>query len=1738
MALHVPVNGKFGKVITRLDDPERVRKDLESQRRITRLQQVREKSNHLAKKIREDVAAEKKRQIKNLEQLKQKELNAWREHVLVKKHQDYRTAIFQVGAAHRAAKEENERNEAMRQQKIDKIKNARKQAMKRSGKAVVELRATTGMNLNVEGRVTAGTQTPSLPLEDKENRICGGFEKGCFKDCTNMGKSTTNKKPSCGCPRPEEDSPSEDDASILPTECVDLRKSSPVILDVDIDETEARELHEKGGMEIGDRFMQTNRKFSHIVRTSPNSSPERAPESPRRRRFTQITDLVKRTGGTVRSEGIAEDEPRRSIPPSPTKSVPSSPRRVTVRAELAPPPAAPCMVKSSLGSPKKSVSAARQPQQLQKRTGVKTNPRPAKVIDAGIQKNPKCKTVPSKSTISEEPRQQESQQRIPPNPQVCPQKFPMQPFPYPPPTGPCINHYPQPYSMAYTMPFPMIPHPQFLPPPPPPPPPLPPMYAQPPLAPVAVPAVTAPPSLATASCGSTTTFTTSQEPRTTQSQSGRVQFYDHGNKYHRTYDAPTQSVHSTDKDSCQPNAMENARVENQLRELREQELDNLRKISETRGQKALEREQVRRDCAELTEKLDALTQQQPQLLPSDANFIASHRYADAAVRREQKMNEAMEEMLLRPTIITCPEVKDFSPPASAKAKSSRELGAINLGARPTQKDRLELGSSESCTEILLDYVDDQSNQLRSDLKSEGSNTLKCMKLRNLLDRIEQIRMQLLEELKAGEAKGSKSDQAQDMINSIRQERADILSERTRTLNERESNLHKKEELLEKRLRKFYKETKGRKTTGEEETTSKEDKPVEIIIKVRSDGTVKQYLPKGKSKFKANVISSEKDITSDTPREGPKQTDEETEKRPPALDQRQVSIDSNSTAYRSLPPVSYKSFNPGQNSAASSRSGTDSQPLHPTIVHYIQRLLGMSRQSIDNLCVSSSEVPTPPASIIDSSRNKSQAVESHGETLIDEQRLEQVQTFISENRSFINDLEDSLRMRQQAEKKQRVYDKETSSKAFDEIWNERLAHNQDESQTKSKETKPTDKVPHKEKEAKGSSLPRSTSSKKAPHLQGGNLPHPSIQFQEEQEKRIQKQKQPTKDPVINKSESEKAKKLQSVSTKSIGKLSTKSAQGVGVTQKTKSQGKKESSKQVERYERLAENCTQRIAELTDLITKVREEKQRLVEVTLTSNSDGERQSTEYYDLPNGQMQRQTTQSTQSRSRTVSDRSDTQTPSTSEALPLQKNKPTAASRDSGIADSRPLTAMGQVTGVDLEPISLPTSSTSNAQRQRTKAPPATIRRYSPQLDAEDLAHELSTIAEVETPGQSHIVPATPVPLPFPTFEQYAKEMNLDLTQFDANQSRKMELEFNDLVRAINERTGGSDYREFPSINAYLHNVTDTHDHRAFNEHPHHDQTTLAPDVLVRQLRLLDVHLKAFPNRREYLQKLLANEPPDQRQLIDSASLESSDSLNVEEELRQRNILKTSFRRASFSNMAHDVASSTRRESVAPNTNDLPNESGIDPLSGSTGSSDTEYCEQRRHPKTKERQKRPEADEIGSSTDVSLERPQRKSRMGGGARSHNDSRVQDASQIGRSLNLREFLTRELLKHRAYTGETSLESSDDSLKGHFLKSVLNSLSPTSSPYTPGIGVSCATGITNDRQKTSTPVGSFSMADKSRSMQSAGTQLFSGESRISLVHYPDGTPPVPYEQQQSTNESRQTSGQKVSGPHRRSPRK
>ncbi|XP_068157077.1 putative leucine-rich repeat-containing protein DDB_G0290503 [Drosophila tropicalis] len=1691
MALHVTVNGKFGsnckrRPISILDDPERVKKDLESERRIARIQQVREKSSNLARKIRQDVAAEKQKQLSKLEQIKQQELNTWRDHVLVKKHNDFRSSMFQVGAAHRAAKVETERMAAIQKEKEEKIRKCRQRANNQKQSTKSNLHRPTGgrdrEQLNVEGRATMGTQTP-LP-DDKENRLLAGRihcekQRSCKQlspECRSPKRKRDiccRERPKCPCISSEDDEESlgeisySSDSSLLAENPVDvvekprqppsknLQKNPTVILDVDIDSEEDVAITTKNkGMEINDRFMQSNRQFSYVVRSSPQTSPVRGSRPPR---FTQISDLVKRsetTGSAQVNPVVREELPVEEIPaPAPPRSPPKSPRRTldpqTTRSPIK-------LSGTGLGSPKRNSGATSQ--RSSKTNAGKNIPSTAKVIEPGVKRTSisgkRNSGIQPEGAVANAPGIHPPLPHAPPvatpnipTPVMHPTPFMGMPPPHPSQLQPFMVGYPPPYAMPYPIPVPMNPnYPQPV------------AYqpVQPPRPNPPVPTrVSAPPAThhttATQSSVSSTTIVMKQGQRQGSTlPSSRVQFYDHNNKYHRNYEAPAEAVQFNQHDPTQLNAMDHARIENQLRQLREQELDKLRKITDERGQKALEREQVRRDCAELTEKLDALTHQNPQLLPSDANFIPSHRYEDAAARRQDAMNEAMENMLLRPAIITCPEVASTTTTTKKSSKVNAEPLALNVGE--PSSGLTGVVSSESCCSLLLDYVDDQSKQLKSDLKATQSNSYKSQKLKNLLERIEKIRIQLIEELKAGEAPSTtrSGKTAQKVIEAIREERAHILNDKARTLDERESELQQKEAILEQRLRQFYKEQK--KSATEEKSGNSDGKPMEIIIKVKSDGTIKRYVPKHKGKIKAKEQpSKEKQLeTANLP--------------PPKSDQRQISIDSNSTSYRSLPTVNYTNIEPATSSAPSNKAA----PLHPVIAHYVKQLLGMTRNSVQDLGVSSSDVATPTPSIVNVSRNVSSGSNADN-TLVDNRRVERVQAFIEDNRSFVVELEDTLRNQQQ----QQQQDKETSQRAFDQIWQKHFESKQAESM------KMTSKQERQEERPSGSQ--QTTNKKKSVSL--------------------------VKEVVTNKT------KLQQTQTQQQQLVSNKL--------KSQSSSSQESAnRQMERYAQLTENCTQRIAELTDLITKVREEKQRLVEVTLTSASDGERHSTEYLELPPDQRIQtdQQQDNRQSRSRTVSNGSDG-SPLTSEALPLQKNKPTAISRDSGISDSRPITAMGQVNVGDAEPLSLG-SSTQNSYR-RGKAPPITIRRYSPQLNADDLAHELSTIAEVDMPTQSHLAAVTPTPVPFPSFDQYARELQLDLAHMDPNQSQRLEREFNELIQVINERLGPGDYREFPSINAYLHNVTTTRIHMETDA-----DVTLAPNELMKQLRLSNVTMQSFPNRREYMQQLLAGETSEQRELIDSASLDndSTDSFNIEAELRQRRILKSSFRREHN----QEVASSTRRESIPElNTIDpLPNESGIEPLS-----SDFERDLQSlgMHWPAAMRQRQRQAAALGHSTSTSNPSPEpppsRTVRGGAQNRSAKKSKedsidVQNASNLGRTLNLREFLTRELLKHRAHSGNSSVES-DDSLKSNFLRSVMDSLS--TSPHSPGMEHGTTT---IDRQKTSTPVGSFLSAhEKSKTKSNAesqqnhdNSQLFSGESGLSAVNYPDGTPPVPYERSKSAN--------------------
>ncbi|KAH8311041.1 hypothetical protein KR044_004011, partial [Drosophila immigrans] len=1740
-----------------LVDPERVRKDLEHQRRITRLQQVREKSNSLARHIRQEVAAEKSRQVQKLENVKQKELNLWRENVMAKKHQDYRTSVFQVGAAHRAALVEIEKTEQQKQLQSERMKKCRRLAVANRVKhtpANVQ-RVTGGKDLNVEGRATAGTQTPvERPTAGKENRL---HNSKCCKSSKCPGKTKQQDMNACALDEDEEHLSDCSWYEAQRAECVPsssnsgrrLQKTPPIILDVDIESEDSLDICTRDGIEINDRHMQTNRKFSRVVRSSPGSSPVRPVEKCiSRPRFTQISDLVRRSTLVIEP---AVEEPPTTTASSPTRSV----QRATTKSVTS---EAPASLPRRSTPPSAAPEAAVPPKQAppQKRSSLRSTAKqaaPAKVIDAGIKHRAALPQVepPRQLPVQEPPmeqpqqlQQQQQQQQMPmqqipmqPLPHYMPQPMTQLMPPHPVYAAPMMPGYP-PTMMPY--PCPMQPYPM-------------PMNC---VAPADLPtrcstAIVAPP------CTTATTTTTRSSASTSScygsrpkpgaaetNTTGRVQFYDHNNKYHRNYKAPEQAVQVNLPDATHLNAMDHARIETQLSQLREQELEKLRKVTEERGQKALQREQVRRDCAELTGKLDALTQQQPQLLPSDGNFVASHRYADLASRREQKMNEAMEQMLLRPAIVTCPEVRSsirHSPRKSCHHTKSNTPYAINVGNPPISNGD-DAVDSASCCSLLLDYVDDQSKQLRTELKGMHSKSVKSMKLRSLLQRIDKIRGQLLTELKAGDMSG---DNAQKVIDSIRQERANLNTDVALNLDERELALQKKEAILEQRLRQLYRQQQKLACQKERQQKDNDEGTHEIIIKVRSDGTVKQCVPKGKSQSKQSVkLNVEPNKPTSSSSTGCSTSSTEKRQTEVPLNQRQNSIDSNSTAYRELPPVNYENIRAAAATLAPAPTPATSQaePLNPIIAHYVQRLLTMSQTAINQLGVSSSDVTTPSDSIINQPGNRSSGA-NPDETLIDPLRVERVQAFIQENRSFIHELEDTLQREQEHQQLQ-----QTSDKVFDEIWMKRLASKRQIQQQKQLE-QPASSQPQPETD-------RTQGSQRGQTRRSVTIAPDAESSKNTARSLAQLISSQMKSKQMTISEAKTTSKTSEIQTqlKSQSGSQSQTAQKTQSTTTSKTQSQtinevssssdKSAARHVERYAKLTENCTQRIAELTELITKVRGEKNRLVEVTLTSASEAERHSTEYFDLPPLQQLGQQ----QHGSRTLSEGSDA-TQSNSEALPLQKHKPTGASLDSGISVSRPMTALGQQELPEGEPLSLGSSGQPSTHR-RGKAPPATIRRYSPQLAAEEMAHELSTITEIDTPAQSHIVAAQVEPIPFPSFEQYARELHVDVAQMDANQSMRMQHEFDELIKAIKEAGVRLDYREFPSIRAYLHETSSTQ-LRIRTERTSSEPQSSSMTVLqqMKEMRLSHVSIHEFPSRREYMQRLMAQLSPEERDLIDSASLDSSDSFNVEAELRQRRLLKASFRRVPASDVLEpDVASSTRRESVPPNASaTAPDESGIEHLSRSlheqapqqhrapsgeqNPSRQLSGMQHQRpvmqppsihhlgtlKPSMRQRERQLQSNSSHSNSSSESERQPRSTAVSfqrSGGDIFNEP-PQGVSQMGRSLNLRDFLTKELLKHgrdkRLFSGS---EGTDDSLKGQFLQSVIDSLSRSSSPPTPG-GLTHGTNATNDRQKTSTPVGSFTTGyEAGGTLHSSDSQLFSMDSHISAVHYADGTPPIPYDPQ------------------------
>ncbi|XP_055903572.1 formin-J isoform X2 [Eupeodes corollae] len=1243
------------------------------------------------------------------------------------------------------------------------------------------------------------------------------------------------------------------------------------------------------------------------------------------------------------------------------------------------------------------------------------------------------------------------------------------------------------------------------------------------------------------SSGNSRPFSTQTGSKTSSSRSTntRVQFFDYNNKFHKQYDQPTSAVEIHEpvtNTEAEMNAMELAALENKSRETKEIEINKLRQQSKERYQKAIEREQVRRGCEELTAKLDALTKQ-GQLLPSDNRQFAFHRIPQVTKEHETKLNNAVEGILKRPAIITCPLIDRPKPDIAIGAvhQPNTQIDGLNLESAFKQNINNSLNSSDSCGSILLGYVDDHSKQIAYDIqkfkKQHGeTDNAKAEKLQNLLNRINKLRENLIKELEqCSVVDVSDKNRVQNMMDSLtdlRKEHENILIHNSAkdSIEARENNLKKKEAVLEKKLREFYEmhkaaEKSNRLNTAQERTEELQNKSKEKDEQKESDevirpkktskktvepniqnyqasnensGTVGKQSKKSKKKerrdtnqiivneqkesstsdeeFEEDILGERKLVVGQDPvqiviKVKSRKTNKIPSKSPRKLStlihspvlkkpRRKLtsvrSIDSNSTSYQSLPSKIQTNADKILKNVPQILK-TESEVVSDEESEYSKKkstnlnpLMAHYVQRLLGMSRTSINALGVTSSDIETPSNSvinTTANLTAAETeRLASKRLKNVQKFIEDNYSFIGELEESIRQSNSTD---------SSLKNVELVWKETLK------ETKSKKEDPRLKEPLK------SSLKKSSKPKKP-------------EFQNE--------KQP----------------------------------------------------QVDKATQMTDNCTQRIAELTEMIMKVRREKQKILETTLSSTSENGRNSTEYLNLPERHNNSNESSSKILDSQLLKSADILHSKSPETGPRLEKDKITGMSRDSGISLSRPITVQETPESpIDDDLPQVQSSIESLSGQFKKPKPPISIARYSPQLPAEEIPHELSTIFEVDTPATSRLNTSLHAPSvqeqvlknndhrndqityrQFPTFEKYVRMNNLDMTQFDPEFSIQLEKEFNEFINFA--RVGkAAEYAEFASFTKYISNSS-------------HSESKEAAVELLASLKLANLSFKRFPTQKEYLAKIGVSDSD----LLDSRSFDNLESskklnsnsssesslLNIEKELQLRDIISKPFQQQPLQrDNGEKGSSSITGSSINVQSRQQADISGIRQftlISSDEKSTNLEEDLKKmglKWPSTMKK-KTIETQALSSSTSSNFEQsaftPKRKTfNFTQGSENSMQNKVQTAQDTttltedsGQKLNLREFLKKELLK-RTVTS-SSLSFSDDSVASSILRSILGSINSSGGQQQPNeVGVP-----TLDRHKTSTPMASQSISSNKVGSKSHGetssVQLFSGESRLSSVHF------------------------------------
>lgn len=1013
-----------------------------------------------------------------------------------------------------------------------------------------------------------------------------------------------------------------------------------------------------------------------------------------------------------------------------------------------------------------------------------------------------------------------------------------------------------------------------------------------------------------------------------------------------------------------------------------------------------------------------------------------------ALDRQSAMNKLVEDVLPAAKVqITCPRI--------VRSQSTIESDGLNVAdlerpARPTASRVHGPQSDDSCASIILGEIVNVPKSVQHEAQASKPPARDAINFVHVLDK------------ENGET-------------------AQLAAERKR-IEKRERDVKNKERKLEEKLLKMFQESQRSAAapgTSVRVQTDKclekdvrivqgetQDAPVQIIIQVNGGtkhitDTNSNANPSKPSKTKrvAPLRDTSSQVFPKTPLKPMI-----SENLPPA------DGSSTSTAYQSLPKVIRTQLTDVL--TPKEKPNQTSNIASSTLQQYIRRLLGMSRASIDQLEVSDvSTISTPSSSLINITSNVSHVVNP-----INDQHLNQLQTFIKDNQNFITDLEKSLREISMSS------DEASNLRAVETAWMETLAQ--------------------KERQMKIGKNVKKRAADKTP----AEIPPAAIK------------------PILKKPAS--PKKVQVVESESRVNLA-------------------KFNQPADRIESQTQRCNQRIADLNEMIVKVRREKQRLLESTYSSMgssmSDQAQNSTEYLEIGRKVPE----ECDNGSSRTTPDlpslsEERKQQEAAGEQSSLAASKQIGVSRDSGLGGtSRPMTASDA-------PVNSPEIRSSNmintdeesehnqepskyvaitvepveSHSQKRKPPPSSLQRFGPQIEQLQLGHDLSTIIEVDTPIATSRLN---------TSQSEAKgnasaiaSSGLNPSQSEANRIATVEqneAKLHQLLLEISSNTRNNlRIANFP-YEPSAGNVTVSSTHSNSNAmpmqippFPSHASFADGVSGLVDTLSILAENDAEQRLRPANMQPFVSHQQfaRDTSGLCTSQSVaagldEDQNSFpDVEAELRKRNLWQHSMESV-YADAKDEVVETKAKPSKMPTY--------------STSSSDNLEQEMQKLginwassmiKKNKIVSTQALTTSSSSNEDEILE--QIKSLSPNPATANSSANASNKSP-GKPLNLKEFLARELLKRSNSLSSSSSVCDDSTLASQFLRSLMGSSSDNSSKRS-------VAGLvyTSERHRTSTPVkdvrpstpGRPSMmpieeTDTSRS-KSIAYHMFSGESGLSSV--------------------------------------